>query len=128
MPGALPQPPSPEAPVPVGYAFASKEYPQPVATGWGHFMLREGLSETLEHLGRNRVESYGSNSMKYTIEIVRHDDDGTRKVLHRFASDANSPVIVKAEATRLLRRRAREANGVRITNHRGLEVYNWRAE
>jgi hypothetical protein len=28
--------------------------------GLGHFMLRERLSETLEHLGRNRVESYGS--------------------------------------------------------------------
>jgi len=42
--------------------------------------------------------------MKYTIEIVRHDDDGTRKVLHRFASDAISPAIAKAEATRRLRR------------------------
>ena len=49
MPDAFARPPRPEASVPVAYAFELKE-PQPVATGWGHFMLRERLSETLEHL------------------------------------------------------------------------------
>jgi len=65
--------------------------------------------------------------VKYTIEIVRHDNNGTRKVLHRFASKAISPGLVKAKAETLLRR-ARDANGVRITNHRGQEIYNWRKE
>ena len=40
MPDALAPPPRPEASVPVAYAFELKE-PQPVATGWGHFMLRD---------------------------------------------------------------------------------------
>ena len=40
MPDALASPPRPEASVPVAYAFHLKE-PQPVATGWGHFMLRD---------------------------------------------------------------------------------------
>ena len=65
--------------------------------------------------------------MKYTIEIIQHEIDGTRKVLHRFVSDANSSSVAKARAMILLRR-AREANGVRILDHRRQEVYSWRGE
>jgi hypothetical protein len=55
--------------------------------------------------------------MKYTIEIVLHGDNGTRRVLRRFASKA------KAKGQILLRR-ALDADGFRITNHRGEEIYN----
>jgi hypothetical protein len=65
--------------------------------------------------------------MKYTIEIVWHDDDGTRKVLRRFASKAVSLPPVKAKGQNLLRR-ARDANGFRIANHRGEEIYSWRKD
>jgi hypothetical protein len=65
--------------------------------------------------------------MKYTIEIVRYNDDGTRNVLHRFASNAISPTLVKAKAATLLRR-APNANGFRISTHRGHEIYNWRKD
>jgi hypothetical protein len=63
--------------------------------------------------------------MKYTIEFIRHDDDGARKVLRRFASNTTSPALLKAKAQSLLRR-ARDANGIMITNQRGKELYNWR--
>ena len=65
--------------------------------------------------------------MKYTIEIIRHEDDGTRKVLRRFVSDAYSPSVARAKAMILLQR-AQEANGVRIIDHRRQEVYSWRGE
>jgi hypothetical protein len=61
--------------------------------------------------------------MKYTIEIVLRGDDGTRRVLRRFASNAVSPVLAKAKGQILLRR-ALDANGFRITNHRGEEIYS----
>ena len=62
--------------------------------------------------------------MKFTIEIIQYDDDGTRRVLHRFASNSTTPARVKARAESLLRR-ARGANGIRITDQRGQELYNW---
>lgn len=65
--------------------------------------------------------------MKYTIEIVRHDDDGTRKVLRRFASKAMNPSAVKAKG-QLLLRRAQDANGFRIADNRGEEIYSWRRD
>ena len=61
--------------------------------------------------------------MKYTIEIVGLGDDGTHRVLHRFASKAVSSELVKAKAEILLRR-ASDADGYRIANHRGDEIHN----
>ena len=61
--------------------------------------------------------------MKYTIEIFWLGDDVTHRVLRRFASKAVSSELVKAKAEILLRR-ALDANGYRIANHRGEEVYN----
>lgn len=63
--------------------------------------------------------------MKYMIEILRHEEDGTRKVLQKIRSDARSLSIAKAQAMMLLQR-AREANGLGITDRRGHEVYSWR--
>jgi hypothetical protein len=65
--------------------------------------------------------------MRFTIEIVRHDDDGTLKVLHRFISKGMSHAGVKAKAERLLRR-ACGGDGFRITGYRGEELFNWRQD
>jgi hypothetical protein len=61
--------------------------------------------------------------MKYTIEIIWQGNDGTRRVLRRFASKAGSPTLAKAKGEILLRR-APDANSVRIADHRGEEIYS----
>jgi len=67
--------------------------------------------------------------MKYTIEIARFKDDGTYDVLHRASSNAIGPKWAKAKAQTLLQSyRGRGANGARITNHHGEEVYHWRGD
>lgn len=66
-------------------------------------------------------------AMKYLIEIFQYDDDSAPKLLHRFASDAESPFGAKKKAEALLRR-LRGANGATITNHRGQELFNWRKD
>ena len=66
-------------------------------------------------------------AMKYLIEIFQYDDDGAPKLLHRFASDAETPRGAKRKAEVLLRR-LRGANGATITNHRGQELFNWRKD
>jgi hypothetical protein len=60
--------------------------------------------------------------MKYTIEIIWRGNDGTHRVLRRFASNAVSSELVKAKAEILLRR-VLDANGYRIASHRGEEIY-----
>lgn len=70
---------------------------------------------------------FGPAAMKYLIEIFQYDDDSVPKLLHRFASDAESPLGAKRKAEVLLRR-LRGANGATITNHRGQELFNWRKD
>jgi hypothetical protein len=63
--------------------------------------------------------------MKFTVEIFRMDAAGV-SVLHRSAMDGISPKWAKTRATTLLNAwRHRGANGVRVLNAKGEEVYNW---
>ena len=68
------------------------------------------------------------SAMKCVVEIVRFDDDdGAYKVLRRFASYSINHKAAKGKAGTLLRR-TKDANGVRITNLRGEELYRWRKD
>ena len=80
------------------------------------------LFDSNAHVMERSAGARVSTAMKYTIEIVRLVDDGTHRVLPRFASRAVNSELVKAKAEILLRR-ALDANGYRIANHRGEEVY-----
>ena len=66
--------------------------------------------------------------MKFTIEVLRIGDD-TEKVLNRSEFDAIGPKWVKTRAQGLLKDwKQRSANGVRIVNRAGKQVYYWRED
>ena len=63
--------------------------------------------------------------MKFTIEIVRNKA-GEVEVLHRATIDAISPKWAKGAAANLMRAwRHRGADGARIVNRAGEEIYRW---
>ena len=64
--------------------------------------------------------------MRFTIEIVRLNDGGSVRVLHRSVVDGISPKWAKTKATTLLDAwRPRGANGTRILNRHGEQLYSW---
>jgi hypothetical protein len=67
----------------------------------------------------------GFNPMKFTIEILRAAE-GVEQVLSRSVFRAISPRGAKNKAQILLSSwKARGANGVRILNGSGQELYHW---
>lgn len=62
---------------------------------------------------------------KCVIEIFRVDKNGAREVLRQVLAHSISPNGAKTKAETLLRR-ARRANGVRITIDQGQELYSRR--
>jgi hypothetical protein len=65
--------------------------------------------------------------MRFAIEILRADERTHSKVLFRSAIEGISPKWAKTKAATLLDAwRNRGANGVRILNRSGEELYCWR--
>ena len=63
----------------------------------------------------------------FTIEIVR-SKAGEVEVLHRTTIDAISPKWAKGAAVNLMRSwRHRGADGARVVNRAGEEIYRWTA-
>ena len=64
--------------------------------------------------------------MRFTIEILRADECMHSKVLFRSAVEGISPKWAKTKAAALLGAwRNRGANGARILNRNGEELYSW---
>ena len=66
--------------------------------------------------------------MRLIIEVVRFGDTG-EEVLHRAKVNVISPKWAKTRAQRLINEwKPRVANGARIVNAAGQQVYNWRED
>ena len=66
--------------------------------------------------------------MKFTIEILRIGDDCV-EVLNRAEVHAIGPKWVKTRAQELLKAwKERSANGARVVNQTGQQVYYWRED
>ena len=64
--------------------------------------------------------------MKFVIEITRGADPEAT-VVHRSIIDAISPKWAKSTAATLLKAwKHKGADGIRIINHSGQEIYRWR--
>jgi hypothetical protein len=67
-------------------------------------------------------------SVKYTIEILRISSIGEPNVLHRESAITVAPRWAQSRAEQLLKKhRQRGANGIRITNPRGQQLYRWQS-
>lgn len=66
--------------------------------------------------------------MKFTIEVLRIGDDSV-EVLNRTEFQAIGPKWVKTRAQKLLRVwKIKSANGARVFNQTGQQVYYWRED
>jgi hypothetical protein len=66
--------------------------------------------------------------MKFTIEVLRIGD-GSVEVLYRTEFQALGPKWVKTRAQELLNAwKQRSANGARVVNQVGQQVYYWRED
>jgi hypothetical protein len=66
--------------------------------------------------------------MKFTIEVLRIGDKSV-EVLYRAGVSAIGPRGVKTRAQELLKAwKTRNANGARIANQTGQQVYHWRED
>jgi hypothetical protein len=67
------------------------------------------------------------NSLKFTIEIFKADNDGSETVLHRKGITSITPLGARKEARRLLAAwKNRQANSARVLNVHGDALYSWR--
>jgi hypothetical protein len=66
--------------------------------------------------------------MKFTIEVLRIGD-GAKEILGRSEHDAIVPKWMKTRAQAVLNAwKKRGANGIRVLNRGGQQVYRWRED
>jgi hypothetical protein len=86
-------------------------------------VLQANLHELLKAEGKAREPGDTSGSMKFSIEILRISDNKAR-LLHRVWIEASSPEEAMAKAVDLLDSwRHSRANGARVRNQVGNEIY-----
>jgi hypothetical protein len=66
--------------------------------------------------------------MKFTIEVL-HIGDGAEEILARLEHDAIAPKWMRTRAQAVLNAwKKRGANGIRVLNRGGQQVYRWRED